>query len=651
MLSIHLAFMLFESIFCFLAAFVSAANKSLRNKRVMVTLLNMGVGVMLLFEFLYYVYKDQDTLNSYCMVRISNFIVFFLVDCMMFLYTKYASIRLFGNFDLKKGEPCRIRFMLSSISALIGMAMVAISQFTGIYYYFDEHNTYHRGPLFIVSVIIPFVGMSFVLSVLIQYRKRISPHRLLVLASYVLLPLIGGIIQYFTPGYSYLEIMIGFAVILLFAEGSVDTSIEVDKAGKTEVRTGLANEHGCVEWLNSRPDKRDLLKYAAVFFDIIEFSKINKRYGMAKGDMFLMNYASKFRELLDEDEILGRPLGNQFLAIVKKEKLPLYLSLLEETDIFVSLGEVTYRETFESRAGIYKIDEENLKGEDIITFAGNALSIAKSHRTPHFVYMTRELRESIEEQKQLVADIQKGIEKGEFTAFYQPKVSIDTKMICGAEALARWDRNGRIISPSEFINIMETNDLICELDFYILGKVCNDIREWIDNGLKPPVISINMSRSNLKYDDPASRIDEVIEKYQIPRRLIEIEVTERADEFPTERLKNFVDSLHERGYRVSIDDFGCESSSLALLREINFDTLKIDKGFVDNEFSKDLTILEHIVNLAKAINVNIVAEGVERESQVEILSSMGVDVIQGFFYDEPIPKIEMTARIKNPEYK
>ena len=265
--------------------------------------------------------------------------------------------------------------------------------------------------------------------------------------------------------------------------------------------------------------------------------------------------------------------------------------------------------------------------------------------------MSQDLLESFQEQKMILSDIKAALENGHFEAYYQPKVNSRTGILCGAEVLARWRHNGVIKRPGEFIQIMEENDLICDLDMYILRQVCKDLKKWLADGLNPPCISVNVSRRNLKDPKIASKIDEIVRSYDVPKGLIEIEITERSDEFPVSAMKNFVDSLHKYGLCASIDDFGCESSSLTMLREINFDTLKIDKGFIDKEQKKDLTILEHIVKLAKAIDLDIVAEGVERESQIKTLNSMGVEVIQGYYYDMPLPLDEMTERVRNPLYE
>ena len=227
---------------------------------------------------------------------------------------------------------------------------------------------------------------------------------------------------------------------------------------------------------------------------------------------------------------------------------------------------------------------------------------------------------------------------------------MQSNTLCGGEALVRWMHDDNVIAPEEFIPIMEKNDSVCTLDFYVLRKVCEDIKEWQKEGLDIPTISVNLSRRNLSNTHLAKDIDNVVKAYGISKKLIEIEITETSDEFPASVLKEFVSSLHELGYKVAVDDFGCGAASLSLLRETDFDTLKIDKGFIHSAFDKNLTILTHIVNLAKAIDMKIVAEGVETQKQKEILMGLGVNVVQGYFYDRPLPKEEMSSRITGKVY-
>jgi EAL domain-containing protein (putative c-di-GMP-specific phosphodiesterase class I) len=172
----------------------------------------------------------------------------------------------------------------------------------------------------------------------------------------------------------------------------------------------------------------------------------------------------------------------------------------------------------------------------------------------------------------------------------------------------------------------------------------------MEDGLAIPPVSINFSRRNLADPDLAEKIDRVVTESGIPKNLIEIELTETVDEFPLSVMKAFVDELHKRGFSSSIDDFGSANSSMAVLREISFDTVKIDKGFIDHDQNKDLTILDHIIKMALSIGLKIVAEGVEQEAQVKKLQSFGTEVIQGYYYDRPMPEEKMRERLKDPYY-
>ena len=195
---------------------------------------------------------------------------------------------------------------------------------------------------------------------------------------------------------------------------------------------------------------------------------------------------------------------------------------------------------------------------------------------------------------------------------------------------------------------MERNESICDLD--MLRRICKDISKWMEDGLAIPPVSINFSRRNLADPDLAEKIDRVVTESGIPKNLIEIELTETVDEFPLSVMKAFVDELHKRGFSSSIDDFGSANSSMAVLREISFDTVKIDKGFIDHDQNKDLTILDHIIKMALSIGLKIVAEGVEQEAQVKKLQSFGTEVIQGYYYDRPMPEEKMRERLKDPYY-
>ena len=654
-LSTHVAFLLFEAIFCFLSAILCALKNSRDTKvKSVVTLLNIMAGLLILCDFLGYIYEGRAGSFSTFMVYASNLIVFLLCDLFLAGILIYTSIVLFGGFSLRKEQPCRIRCILTILLSVTGMILVIVSHFTGIYYTIDEMNAYHRGDLFPLSVVIPFLGMMIIVSILLQHRKKTTGYRVFVILAFIFLPIIGFLFQLLFYGFTYMDIGIALAVNIVFVENIIYQNQQIRIAERTDIRTGLANEHSCIEWLRNHRGRKEILDFAAIYFDISRFSSINRKYGANSGNRVLAIFADSFSKELEPDEFLGHQHGDQFIAIVHKRNVKDVLSKF--TDLRVSFTDDTGKECsvhLAVRAGVYEIENADISGEDVITYAATALDYAARTSTDYpVVYMTKELMDTIEERKRFEKRLRKGLENGEFEPYYQPKVNSRTKTLCGAEALARWNHDGEIVQPSEFIPVMERNDSICELDMLMLRAICRDISRWQKDGLQIPPISINFSRRNLADPDLAAKIDQVVTESGVPKDLIEIEITETMDEFPISVMKAFVDGLKERGFSSSIDDFGSGNSSMAVLREIAFDTMKIDKGFIDHEdLTKDRAILDHIIKMALSIGLKIVAEGVEQESQVETLRAFGAEIVQGFYYDRPLPKEEMLKRLQNPNYE
>lgn len=197
---------------------------------------------------------------------------------------------------------------------------------------------------------------------------------------------------------------------------------------------------------------------------------------------------------------------------------------------------------------------------------------------------------------------------------------------------------------------MEKNGSVCELDFYILNRVCQDIKKWREDGIEPVTVSVNFSRRNLGNASLAEDISKTIEKYDIPKKYIQIEVTETIDEYPMSCLTHMVEKLQEYGITVAIDDFGTGSSSIKLLKDVKFDELKIDKSFVDYDNEKDKELLGDIIRMAKNRNISVIAEGVEEMRQVEALSTMECYAIQGYVFDKPLEKSEFDKKLINKQY-
>ena len=234
------------------------------------------------------------------------------------------------------------------------------------------------------------------------------------------------------------------------------------------------------------------------------------------------------------------------------------------------------------------------------------------------------------------------ISKKEFKVFYQPKVDVETGEVIGAEALCRWIHGDDIISPAEFIPVLEQGNDICRLDFYILDVVCSDIRRWLDACIEPVRTSVNLSRKHLVDIDLLQHIIDIIDSHNVPHQYIEIELTETTTDVEFRVLKRIVSGLQELGIYTSVDDFGMGYSSLNLIREIPWNVLKIDRCFLpaddENESSVTSLMYRHVVAMALDIGLECITEGVETTKQIEILRANHCRYAQGYIFDKPLPR-------------
>jgi EAL domain-containing protein (putative c-di-GMP-specific phosphodiesterase class I) len=222
----------------------------------------------------------------------------------------------------------------------------------------------------------------------------------------------------------------------------------------------------------------------------------------------------------------------------------------------------------------------------------------------------------------------------------QPKIDLHSLQITGAEALVRWKLpTGEYIGPMEFIPVFENNGFITELDFYVYEKTFRALRQWIDAGKQPIIVSVNVSRIHLNDSRFLERLDYLVEKYKIPTNLIELEITENIFFKELDRLIFIMNSLRKRGFLISIDDFGSGYSSLNLLKTLPIDILKLDREFfMQNEMREnDKIIISGIITLAKGLGLKVISEGVETIEQVKFLRENSCDMAQGFLFYKPLP--------------
>ena len=419
-----------------------------------------------------------------------------------------------------------------------------------------------------------------------------------------------------------------------------------------EPMSQLPNAAGFISQAGKLLNRGQLSLYNAFYFNLKSFGLINRRFGKDETDRIIVRYSKALTDFTEGEECVGRLGGDNFVALIRKEKSSDFLRFISGVQTFGVIAGEEIPILIQAVAGALEIDSSITTADEIIGKCGTALHVAKNVEKVPYVFVTPELNSSVYQQKQIVEQFPAALINKEFKVFYQPKVDTRTNEIVGAEALIRWLSDGKIIPPNEFVPIIEKDGSICQLDFYVLENVCQDIRDWIAKGIKPVRVSTNFSRKNLSHPDFADRILELLTKYNIPREYIEVEITETTEEAENALLVDFMNCMHDEKIATAIDDFGTGYTSLNVLSDFSVDVLKIDKSFIERhtKTEKDSVVLSNVVKMAKELDMTIINEGVENWEQVDFLQNLGSTVVQGFLFDKPLPEESFRQRLKIGKY-
>lgn len=244
--------------------------------------------------------------------------------------------------------------------------------------------------------------------------------------------------------------------------------------------------------------------------------------------------------------------------------------------------------------------------------------------------------------------IREALENDEFTVHYQPQYSYNTKQMCGAEALMRWQRAGMMISPAEFIPLLEQYELIYEVDRLIWRRACQALSAWKQAGLDVPYLSVNISGKDIHHADFVAYIESLIEEYALQPQNLHLEITETAYVEDLSFMIQVIESLQRKGFVVEMDDFGSGYSSLTALKNVPFDVIKLDMDFLQeseiNEKAKQ--ILTSVIDMLQKIRIPVIVEGVECEKQAELLNRLGCDYMQGYYFGKPTNRDEFEKLLR-----
>ena len=400
-------------------------------------------------------------------------------------------------------------------------------------------------------------------------------------------------------------------------------------------------------------NSRQIDQFSAVRFNLKHFSVVNQNIGRKNGTLVIKKLIRMIDELFDDEkELICRIGGDNFIIMIKTDKLQAVLALLSGTSIIYD--EFRSERVFVSATmGVYVIKDADsiFLPSDIMDRASLAAHLAKASSETDIVYFNSDLVEKIKHSNAISASFPKALESREFLVYYQPKVAINNRHIAGAEALCRWMHNGQMISPGEFIPILEQGHDICKLDFYVLDTVCKDIRRWLDRGKQVVRVSVNLSRRHLTDTDLLKHIVEIVDRNNVPHEYIEIELTETTTDVEFKDLKRIIGGLQQSGFSTSVDDFGIGYSSLNLIKEIPWNVLKLDKSLLPSEGDENPArkgvMFNYIVAMTQAMGLECISEGVETKEQVQLLAENNCNLAQGFYFDRPLPVEEFEKKLDN----
>lgn len=393
------------------------------------------------------------------------------------------------------------------------------------------------------------------------------------------------------------------------------------------------------------------IRYMLLSGNISNFKYINAMYGYEQGDQLLKSIADFF--ITDYDDcVLGcRMHSDRFLALVKvfedtEEEVGEDLNQLISrfSDVITPAFPLA---NIHLNCGAYIINNKDENVSEIVDKAEMARKSAKDNYLTSLVFYNDKIEEKARMEREIIPMFERALKDNRILVYLQPKVAIESGHVVGAEALVRMlDDNGKIVPPMSFIPVLERTGMIIKLDFCVLEQVCALIRKWLDEGIKPIRISVNLSRYDFQEDGSWEQMLQKIKDYDIPREYLEFEVTETIFYDDVEFIINKLRQLRAKGHKVSMDDFGSGYSSLNTVGLMPIDIIKFDRGFVQNSISnqKGLDIMSGLVDIFNKINLEVICEGVETEEEEKTIQQCGCDYVQGYFHDRPLPIAEFEGK-------
>ncbi len=383
-------------------------------------------------------------------------------------------------------------------------------------------------------------------------------------------------------------------------------------------------------------------RIAVAYINVDFFQQINDLYGHENADKALIEIGRRIEHQLDEGDTIARFGGDEFNLILTDVDDTPHISeflnrILTTVNQPILLDDKELKATVSIGVSFFPTDAND--AESLLKCADSAVHLAKDFGRNSFRFFSSEQHQMIQSRYQMGSDLQAAIDNGEFQLYYQPKVCMYSGKPSSCEALLRWlHPQLGFISPAEFIPLAEDLGLINRIGHYVIEEACQQIAVWQQAG-KEINVAINVSAKQFQQGDIAEQILETLQQHNVPSHLLSVELTESCFLYCPEETKKAINTLRSHSIQVAIDDFGTGYSSLSYIRTMELDILKIDRSFLVNlEASHvDRAIVSSIIEMSHVLGLKVVAEGIEHQSQMDILRQMKCDQLQGFLLARPMP--------------
>ncbi|RHW19715.1 putative bifunctional diguanylate cyclase/phosphodiesterase [Pseudomonas jilinensis] len=409
--------------------------------------------------------------------------------------------------------------------------------------------------------------------------------------------------------------------------------------------TGLPNRSMLQEQLNRilADAGRRQRGVAVLCCGLDDFKEVNEQFSYQSGDSLLVAVADRLRANSAQLGCLARLGGDQFALVQTGVSEPYEAAELAQTilDDLVRPFELgAHTVSLRATIGITLFPDDGDNAEKLLQKAEQTMMLAKARSRNRYQFYIASLDSEMRIRRELEKDLRGALQRNEFHLLYQPQVCFDTHQVIGVEALLRWQHPERgLVPPDLFIPLAEQNGSIIEIGDWVLDQSCRQLRQWHDSGFPQLRMAVNLSTVQLHHGELSKVVTNLMQRYQLPAQSLELEVTETGLMEDISAAAGHLNSLKKAGVLIAIDDFGTGYSSLSYLRGLPLDKIKIDKSFVQDVLVDvdDATIVRAIIHLARSLNMQVIAEGVETREQEAYIIAQGCNEGQGYLYSRPLP--------------